>query len=277
MFLKDLFLKGSTAVLVGAGKVNSVGAATAKCLAKEGCDLLIHCHQSIDQAKQVVATCKQFDVNVELLIGDATKSSVCNEMAQFVDDKWGKTDILVNCLGLTKSAPYEKLDLLNEEDLAKLFAVNVTAPYLMAQAFQYLLKKSGDASLINVSSAAGITGKGSSIGYAAAKGGENTLTLALAQALSPEVRVNAICPSFIDSSWWEASYEGKEDKYQALLNNMRSNNLLNRVLTPKDVAETILSVIKNPVMTGELIRLDAGMHIGKANVREFNTNPSSKF
>lgn len=138
----------------------------------------------------------------------------------------------------------------------------------MAQAFQKMLRQSGNGTIVNVSSAAGISGKGSSIAYAAAKGGENTLTIALAQALSPEIRVNAVCPSFIDSSWWEEAYFEKEDKYKALIQCMQDSNLLKRVLKPQDVAQTIMTIINNPVMTGELIRLDAGTHIGKANPRE---------
>src|SRR3989339_887329 len=256
-------LKNAVAVLTGAGRINSVGAATARLLARQGCHLVINCLKNESQARSVAAECKEEGVDAEVFLGDVSKKQVCDDLASFVKKKWGRADILVNCLGVTKSASYEKLDQLNEEDFAKLFAVNVTAPYLVTQAFQDLLRASGDAAIVNVSSAAGISGKGSSIAYAAAKGAENTLTLALAQALSPEVRVNAVCPSFIDSSWWEESFAGKEDKYQALVKSTREANLLQRVLTPDDVAQTIFSIVQNRVMTGELIRLDAGAHIGK--------------
>jgi len=220
------------------------------------------------QAERVVAECREAGAEAELFLGDVTRQETCREMASLVGSKWGRADVVVNCLGATKGASYEKLEQLTEEDFARLFAVNATAPYLVAQAFQPLLRASGDGVLINVSSAAGITGKSSSIAYAAAKGAENTLTLALAQALSPEVRVNAVCPSFVDSSWWEETFDGKEDKYKALVKSMQGSNLLRRVLTPVDVAQTIMSIILNPVMTGELIRLDAGAHVGKANPRE---------
>lgn len=263
-----MYLKGAVAVLAGAGRKNGVGAATARLLANEGCHVLINCVKNRQQAEVIVDECKELGVEADVFIGDVTHKEVCHQMAHQVQEKWGRADILVNCLGVTKSASYEKLDQLNEEDFRHLFAVNVTAPYLLAQAFQNLLRASGDAVIVNVSSAAGITGKGSSIAYAAAKGGENTLTLALAQALSPEVRVNAVCPSFIDSSWWEESFKGKEDKYNALVKSMQDGNLLNKVLKPEDVAYTILSIIQNPVMTGELIRLDQGAHVGKANPRE---------
>lgn len=263
-------LKDAVAVISGAGKERGVGAAVARRLAKEGCNILINCLKSEQQAQKIVNECRHFGVESELFVADATKQKNCLEMANFVKEKWGRASLLINCLGATKSASYEDLSALNEYDFARIFSVNVTAPYLMCQAFQELLKNSGDAVVVNVSSSAGITGKGSSIAYSAAKGAENTLTLSLAQALSPEVRVNAICPSFIDSSWWDEKFKGKEDKYKALVKSMQDSNLLKKVLTPEDVAETIFSVINNPVMTGELIRLSAGAHIGKANFRKEN-------
>lgn len=265
-----MLLKNAVAVLAGAGRINGVGASTARLLAKQGCNILINCLKNQQQAKEVVSDCRKEGVEAELFLGDVTKSEICHQMADYAKSKWGRADVLVNCLGATKGASYEKLGQLSEEDFSRLFSVNATAPYLMAQAFQELLRASGDGAIVNVSSAAGITGKGSSIAYAAAKGAENTLTLALAQAFSPEVRVNAVCPSFIDSSWWEETFKGKEDKYRALIKSMQDGNLLGRTLTPKDVAYTILSIIQNPVMTGELIRIDAGAHIGKANFREEN-------
>lgn len=270
MEIDTMLLKDAVAILSGAGRTNGVGATTAKLLAKEGCHILINCLKNNHQAQAIVETCRSLGVEAEVFIADATKKAACHQMSNLVKKKWGRADILINCLGVTKGASYEKLNELNEEDFAKLFAVNATAPYLMCQAFQDMLRNSGNGVVVNVSSAAGITGKGSSIAYAAAKGAENTLTLALAQALSPEVRVNAVCPSFIDSSWWEDKFDGKQDKYKMLLNSIQEGNLLKRVLRPSDVAYTILSIIQNPVMTGELIRLDAGAHIGKANLREKN-------
>ena len=262
-----MIFKGAVAVLSGAGRRNGVGAATARLLAQNGCNILINCLKNKDQALSVVDDCRREGVEAELFVGDVTKSQTCHEMAELVREKWQRTDIVINSLGVTKGASYEKLEQLSEDDFQKMFSVNATAPYLMCQAFQSMLRESGDAAVINVSSAAGITGKGSSIAYAAAKGAENTLTLALAQALSPEVRVNAVCPSFIDSSWWEETFAGKDDKYQSLVKSMQGTNLLRRVLKPQDVAQMIFTVLQNPVMTGELVRLDAGAHVGKANPR----------
>lgn len=261
-------LKNSVAILTGAGRKNGIGAATAKLLAKEGCHLLINCLKNIHQAEQVAEECRKEGVAVHVFMGDLTDPSICQKMAELVNITWGRVDIIVNCLGNTKSASYEKLTALQLADFEKIFAVNVYAPFLIAQVFQELIKKSENGVMINISSAAGITGRGSSIAYAAAKGAENTLTLALAQALSPEVRVNAVCPSFVDSSWWEEAYAGKENQYQGLVKSIQENTLQRRVLKPENIAMTILSIINNPGISGELIRLDAGAHIGKANPRE---------
>jgi 3-oxoacyl-[acyl-carrier protein] reductase len=260
-------LKNSVAVITGAGRINGIGASTAKLLAERGCNLVINTLKNKEQAESILLGCRQHGVQAELFVGDVSSQKVCEELAEFVKTKFGRADIIVHCVGVTKSASYEKLNQLNAEDFSRLFSVNATSIYLVATAFQDLLKASGNGVMVNVTSSAGISGKGSSIAYAASKGAANTLTLALAQALSPEVRVNAVCPSFVDSSWWEESFKGKEDKYSALLGTMKDNNLLFKVLKPENVASLILAIIQNPGMTGELIRLDAGAHIGKGNVR----------
>lgn len=262
-----MIFQGAVAVLTGSGRKNGVGSSIAELLAMKGCNILINCIKNKEQADKVAEICRNHGVDAQVFIGDLTDLTICQAMAEYVENRWGRTDIIVNCLGYTKGASYEDLSSLTSDDFDKMFRVNAIAPYLVVQAFQKMLKKSGDAAVVNISSAAGLTGKGSSIAYAASKGAENTLTLALAQALSPEVRVNAICPSFIDSSWWEETFKGREEQYKGLISRMKQGNLLNRVLEPVDVAKAVISVIDNKCMTGELIRLDAGAHVGKANPR----------
>jgi 3-oxoacyl-[acyl-carrier protein] reductase len=262
----DINMKGQVAVITGAGRVGGVGSAVAKQLAQRGCHLVLNCLNSHDEIKQVAAECNQYSVDVITYVGDLTQESSCQALAEMTQAKFGKANIVVNCLGFSKAIPTERLDLITPELFEKTFQVNTLAPFFVAKAFQQLLKESGNGVLINVSSTAGFTGKSSSLPYAVAKGALNTLTLALAQAFSPEIRVNAVCPSFIDSSWWRDKFSDQA-KYESLKQTMRDNNLLRRVLEPNDVARVIISVIDNPAMTGELIKIDAGTHIGKANPR----------
>lgn len=259
-------MKGQVAIITGAGRLGGVGAATARQLAQRGCHLLLNCLSSQDEIQQLADECRKHLVEVIIHMGDLTEEAMCHELAEVTQAKFGKANIIVNCLGFSQAVPIERLDLITSELFEKTFQVNTLAPFFVAKAFQQLLKESGNGVLINVSSTSGFTGKSTSLPYAVTKGALNTLTLALAQALSPEVRVNAVCPSFIDSSWWRDKFPDQA-KYESLKQNMRDNNLLRRVLEPTDVARAIVSVIDNPAMTGELIKIDAGTHIGKANPR----------
>lgn len=254
-------MQNHVAVVTGASRKRGVGAAVALLLANRGYDLLLNCHKASAEAEVLQSQCSQLGVHVELVVGDLSQDATCELISKKISEKWGKVDVLVNCLGKTKSAPYSQLGALKKEDFLDLYSVNVVAPYMVVKTLEPFFRKARTPSIVNISSAAGLTGKGSSIAYAAAKGGENTLTLALARALAPDIRVNAICPSFIDSSWWDDSFKGREEEYKKLLDKMQETSPLKRVLTPDTVAKEVLNLIDNLTLTGEIVRLSCGSHL----------------
>ena len=112
-----------------------------------------------------------------------------------------------------------------------------------------------------MSSIAGALGIGSSVPYIASKGAVNALTLYLARALAPEIRVNAVCPGLITTRWFVDGI-GQEgfDKIKAVYEQTAP---LARASTPEDVAETVVWLVDGArTMTGEIILLDSGMHLG---------------
>ena len=114
--------------------------------------------------------------------------------------------------------------------------------------------------VVNVASTAGITGIGSSIAYAASKGAMVTMTLALARALGPKIRVNAVCPGFIEGEWLRQGFG--DEKYEALLQSNREAAVLGVTATPATVADAILVFISGPqVITGETLIVDGGRHL----------------
>src|SRR5262249_49085781 len=123
-------------------------------------------------------------------------------------------------------------------------------------------KTSGRASaVVNVSSIAGISGVGSSVAYAASKGALNSITLSLARALAPLIRVNAICPGYIDTPWFTKG-RGEEAAKQ-VRDSVIAKVPLKVASTADDIAQLVcfLATPASSNMTGEIVRMDAGLHL----------------
>jgi 3-oxoacyl-[acyl-carrier protein] reductase len=120
--------------------------------------------------------------------------------------------------------------------------------------------------VVNVSSIAGLTGLGSSIAYAASKGALNTMTKSLARALAPDIRVNAVCPGFIQSRWLRTGLG--DERYEQLKSQVESTTPLQAASTPVEIAEPIVWLATAGAhVTGETITIDAGMHLGPNPIR----------
>jgi NAD(P)-dependent dehydrogenase (short-subunit alcohol dehydrogenase family) len=162
--------------------------------------------------------------------------------------------------------PHGDLDGLSAEDFQRLFGVNTIGPFQMVRAARGLLeagaKASGRASaVVNVSSVAGISGVGSSIAYAASKGALNTITFSLARALAPLIRVNTVCPGYIDTPWFTKG-RGEEAGKQ-VRDSVIARTPLKVASSAEDIA-ALVCFLATPVsgsMTGELVRMDAGLHL----------------
>jgi 3-oxoacyl-[acyl-carrier protein] reductase len=114
-----------------------------------------------------------------------------------------------------------------------------------------------------VSSIAGALGIGSSVAYIASKGAVNSMTLYFARAMAPEVRVNAVCPGLITTRWFVDGL-GQEG-YEKIKAMYEGSAPLGRACTPEDVAEAVLWFVDGArTVTGELLLLDGGMHLGPA-------------
>jgi NAD(P)-dependent dehydrogenase (short-subunit alcohol dehydrogenase family) len=161
---------------------------------------------------------------------------------------------------------HDNLDGLSAEDFQRIFGVNTVGPFQMIRAARSLLeagaKATGRASaVVNVSSVAGISGVGSSIAYAASKGALNTITYSLARALAPLIRVNTVCPGYIDTPWFTKGrgVDGAAKVRDAVIAKVP----LKRASTAEDVAGLVcfLATRQSSNMTGEVVRMDAGAHL----------------
>jgi 3-oxoacyl-[acyl-carrier protein] reductase len=180
--------------------------------------------------------------------------------AQQTLKKWGRIDALVNNAGTTKFVfDHGDLDGLDAEDFLHIYKVNVVGPFQMVRACKESLLTSDNPSVVNISSIAGIKGIGSCLAYASSKGALNTMTKSMARNLGP-IRVNAICPGFIQGEWLR---KGMGDgMYNAALENLTKNTPLGLTVTPEQIAQGIYSFINtNKVVTGETMIMDGGHHL----------------
>jgi 3-oxoacyl-[acyl-carrier protein] reductase len=250
----------SNKVAIITGGSRGVGAATAKLLASKGWNITITCTSSMDDANSVVKECEELGVKAIALTADVSEDNSCIQTAQETINKWGRIDALVNNAGTTKFVfNHADLDGLDAEDFLHIYKVNVVGPFQMVRACKEMLLNSDNPSVVNISSIAGIKGLGSSLAYASSKGALNTMTKSMARNLGP-IRVNAICPGFIQGDWLRNGMG--DDLYNAALENLTNNTPLKLTVTPEQVAEGIFSFIGiNKVVTGETMLMDGGHHL----------------
>lgn len=247
-------------VAIVTGSATGVGAATAERLAGKGWRVVINYNKSEAEARETQVACAARGVETLLIQGDVANDADCRHLAQAALDAWGRIDALVNNAGVTKFVKYLDLNDLNAADFQRIYSVNVIGAYQMVRACAPAMKRQGKGAVVNVSSVAGITGMGSSIAYAASKGALNNMTFALARALGPEIRVNAICPGFIEGRWLRDGLG--EQAYESFRKRYSESVPLASTAQPDDIAETIVWLIEGArLVTGETIMIDAGMHL----------------
>jgi 3-oxoacyl-[acyl-carrier protein] reductase len=247
------------------GSASGLGAATAAILAKGGARIVVNYSSSQKEAEQTADLCRSAGGEVVVVQGDVSRDEDCRKIAAAAAP-WGRLDALINNAGTTKHMAHDNLDGLSMEDFQRIFGVNTIGPFQMVRAARSLLEAGATASgrastVVNVSSVAGISGVGSSVAYAASKGALNTMTLSLARALAPLIRVNTVCPGYIDTPWFT---KGRGvDGAAKVRDSVVSKVPLKRASTAEDVAGLVcfLATPASSNMTGEIVRMDAGAHL----------------
>ncbi len=246
------------ALITGSG--TGIGAATALLLAKRNYDVVIHYSKSRPEAELSQQFCEATGANTLLLHGDVKDDGSCNAMVEATIERWGKIDTLVNNAGITVFTGIDNWDALNADMFHEIYAVNSLGAFQMARACRPYLKETLG-SIVNVSSAAGQLGRGSSVPYIMSKGALDSLTRYLARALAPEIRVNSVCPGLVTSRWFRNGIG--EEEYEKLVTKFNREALLGKPNTPEEVAEAIVFLIEGgKTITGELLLLDSGLHLG---------------
>jgi 3-oxoacyl-[acyl-carrier protein] reductase len=250
----------SRRVAIITGSARGVGAATARLLAGKGYNVVINYSKNEAGALEVQKTCAGLGAETLVCRADVTIDEECRRMVEETMHKWGRIDTLVNNAGATKYVAHHKLEGLTKDDFMRLYSVNVVGPFQMIRAVVPHMKASGKGSIVNIASLAGVTAVGSSIAYCASKAGLVNMTVSLARVLGPEIRINAVCPGFIQGEW---AREGLGpvlyEKSKAFVENKVP---LKITATHDQIATTVLYFIEDAALvTGETLLLDGGQHL----------------
>ena len=240
-------LSGKVAVVTGSS--SGIGAATARLLADHGASVLVNSHSSVEAGREVAASL----ANADYVQADVAEAEGCAAIVAAAAERWGRIDILINNAGTTKLIPHHDLDSASPDVWRRILDVNVIGTWQMTTAAVPMLRASGDGSVVNITSVAGVRYTGSSIPYAVSKAALNHMTGLLANVLGPEVRVNAVAPGLVDTPWTA--------DWEAIRQHVAAAAPLRRSAQPEDVADVCLSLITARHVTGQVVLVDGGMSL----------------
>ncbi|HEV1997326.1 MAG TPA: SDR family oxidoreductase, partial [Candidatus Dormibacteraeota bacterium] len=184
---------------------------------------------------------------------DVSDDGAARAMVAATLERYGRLDVLVNNAGTTEVIPHADLDAATDEVWDRILSVNLMGTWHVIRAALASLRRDGGGCVINMTSLAGVAPVGSSIPYAVSKAALNHLTRLLANALGPEVRVNAVAPGLIDTPWTQ-DWAGPREHW-------RATAPLGRTGTPEDIAGACLYLADATFVTGQVIVADGGMNL----------------
>lgn len=240
----------SRPVALVTGSATGVGRATALRFARRGFAVAINYSRSQAEAEQTLHDVEQLGVPAILVRANVAADAEVRAMVERCRCELGGLDVLVNNAGTTHFIPHTDLEAVTAEVWHDILQVNLIGAFQCARAAMPWLKERRGC-IVNVTSVAGLAGSGSSIPYAASKAALNCLTLSLAKAFAPEVRVNAVAPGPILSRWLADHPEMIEAALKF--------TPLRRASTTDDIADVIeFLACGTTMMTGQVLVVDGG-------------------
>jgi 3-oxoacyl-[acyl-carrier protein] reductase len=244
-------LTGKVAVITGAS--SGIGRASAKLFAEAGARVVVGYNKGAERARAVVEGLAGSGHSAMRLPLENTAE--IRQVAAAVREQYGRADVLVNSAGFTRMVAHHDLEALDDELIDQVLTANVRGPFATIRAFVPLLRESGDGVIVNISSGAAEHGTGSSIIYGASKAALNTMSMALARVLGPEIRVVVVSPGMVHTDF----VPGRTEEMMA---KAAMATPLKRAIEAEDVALAVLSSVTHLThTTGSIISVDAGRHL----------------
>ncbi len=231
------------------GGARRVGRAISLGLAGAGFDVVVNYHASETQAEEVVRRIEGMGRRALAVGGDVASSEEVSEIAGELRRKFGRLDLLVNNASLFASGPLLEVE---EGEWDRVMAVNLKAPFLLVKATADLLTEARG-SVVNLVDLSAFQPWVEYPHHAVSKAGLMHLTRVMARALAPHVRVNAVAPGAVLPP---------EDYDESARERSRKQAALGTLGSPRDVVDTVLFLERSRFITGEVVVVDGGRHLG---------------
>lgn len=239
-------IDNGVALVTGAGI--RLGREIALALAGEGMNVAVHYGHSKKEADGTVADIRKIGRKAEAFAADLSHPGAPEKLVDAVVASMGAIDLLVNSAAVMQRTPIGEVTY---ENWAETMDLNLRAPFFLSQAVAKVMKPRGGV-IINIADLAAFETWTGYIPHSISKAGVVQMTRALAHALAPEIRVNAIAPGavLLPEGWPEDSRKRLEE-----------STPLKRLGTPRDVTAALLYLIRAEFITGETLVVDGGRNV----------------
>jgi len=239
-------LRGRVALVTGAGR--RVGQALAIALGRRGATVAVHYAASADGAAETAREITGAGGRAETFEADLTAPGAPEALVGRVVAALGGLHVLINSAAIMERTPFGEV---STDQWERIFALNLRAPFFLAQAAAPHLRASGG-TMVNIADLAAYETWPGYIPHGLSKSGIVHMTRSLARVLAPDVRVNAIAPGtvLLPDDWRRADEE-----------RLNRTTPLGRQGSPEDVVAAMLYLVDAEYVTGETLIVDGGRHV----------------
>jgi len=248
----DLGLDGKAAIVTG-GR-SGIGAAIARRLAREGCDVAIVDRLIDEQARQVLREIEASGRSGLAIEADVSDFAGAEESVREVVSTFGRLDIMVCNAGINRDGVIWKM---SEEKWDEVIDVNLKGCFNYCRAAAQVFRERGSGKIVIIASVNGLRGKFGQTNYSASKGGEIALAKALARELGRyDVNVNVVAPGMVLTDM-------TRDLPREVQDRAIEESVLGRIADPEDCADVVTFLCSDRArhVTGEVIKVDGGQYI----------------
>ena len=239
-------------VIIVTGASRGIGKEIATILTKKEMQVIACYNNSEKEALELQEKLREKDINIDIIKGDVSKREDCKKIVEYVIEKYGRIDVLVNNAG---TSTYNLFTDITDEEWNKTINVNLNSVFYMTQETVKYMIKEQNGCIINISSIWGIVGASCEVAYSVSKAGVDGMTKALAKELGPSnIRVNSIAPGLIDTDM-------NNDLSESEKKDIIDETPLGKIGKTVDIARCVNWLIEDEFTTGQIISINGGWTI----------------